>query len=130
MSDKHADQWHRLETYPSTGTGKDKYIVWSELLRGPASPLLCAKAVAVLEAYKATTHKTNPVISQVNITTLIPTQRGVFVHKIKKDIKSGKLDKPILLWQHRGKLYILDGHHRCAAALLLGTPFLRAIWVT
>ena len=130
MSKKHkdsfSDQLHRLDTLPHEGSGDLTFIRYEYLLRPMCEPLVVAKAIRVLEAYKA--GKAKSYKASVQVLDVIPTQAGAFINKIRKDIKSGKLTKPILIWKGPGgQPYLLDGHHRLAAAVLLGIAELPAI---
>jgi ParB-like nuclease family protein len=120
-----ADQLHRLETLPTEHSPAGKFIRYEHLLRPMSDPITVALAIRVLEKWKARKITGKP--TQARVLDIVPTQAGAFIDKIRKDIESGKLSKPILVWRYKGKLYLLDGHHRVAAAVLLGLERLPAL---
>ena len=66
-------------------------------------------------------------IQQVPVDKLIPTQTGVKVDGVEYYIKMNPNrwnDKyeVVRVVSSRGKLYVMDGHHRTSAAILMGYP--------
>ena len=66
-------------------------------------------------------------ITNVPVNKLTPTQNGVTVDGVKKFIKQNPSrwnagDEPVRVVWFRGKFFVMDGHHRCAAAILMGYP--------
>jgi hypothetical protein len=118
------DQLHRLDTLPTEASPAGRFIRYEHLLRPISDPITVALAIRVLERWKA--RKINGKPTHAAVLDIYPTQAGAFIDKIREDIESGKLSKPILLWRYRRKLYLLDGHHRVAAAVLLGLERLPA----
>src|SRR5262245_25072263 len=121
------DQLHRLDTLPTEKSPAGKFIRYDHLLRPMADPITVALAIRVLERWKA--RKVTGKLGEARVLDIYPTQAGAFIEKIRKDIETGKLTKPILVWRHRRRLYLLDGHHRVAAAVLLGLETLPALVV-
>ena len=119
------DQLHRLATLPTEDSQAGKFIRYEHLLRPMSDPITVALAIRMLERWKA--RKVTGRLTHAPVLSIVPTQGGAFIEKIREDIESGKLSKPILVWRHRRKLYLLDGHHRVAAAVLLGLERLPAI---
>ena len=119
------DQLHRLATLPTENSQAGKFIRYEHLLRPMSDPITVALAIRKLERWKA--RGITGKVTQAPVLEIHPTQGGAFIEKIRKDIESGKLSKPILLWRYRRKLYLLDGHHRVAAAVLLGLERLPAV---
>lgn len=62
-----------------------------------------------------------PVVA-FNPATLIPTQNNVAVEDIEDIVAKGGLGHPIIVARLHNKLYIVDGHHRAAAAVRLQQP--------
>jgi ParB-like nuclease family protein len=120
-------QLHRLDTLPTESSPAGKFIRYEYLLRPMSDPITVALAIRVLERWKA--RKLTGKRAHAPVLKIYPTQAGAFIDKIRKDILTGKLSKPVLLWRHKGRLYLLDGHHRVAAAVLLGIERLPALVV-
>jgi hypothetical protein len=119
------DQLHRLDTLPTENSPGGRFIRYEHLLRPMTNPITVALAIRILEQWKGRRISGKP--TRARILDIYPTQAGAFIEKIREDIQSGKLSKPILLWRHKGRLYLLDGHHRVAAAVLLGLETLPAL---
>jgi len=119
------DQLHRLATLPTEHSPAGKFIRYEHLLRPMSDAITVALAIRVLEKWKA--HEIKGRRTHARVLDIYPTQAGAFIDKIREDIESGKLSKPIVLWRHKRKLYLLDGHHRVAAAVLLGLETLPAL---
>lgn len=123
MSKPNYDALHRLDTLPLRGKGKRLHVLVAYLFPTPLpSPKRIAEAVRVLAQYKRGALIGSAPISHDPL-DLHPTQYGIFREKLRKDIRKGRSEKPIVCWNSaNGTLYILDGHHRVAAALLTGRP--------
>ena len=121
------DQLHRLDTLPTEHSPEGKFIRYEHLLRPMSDAVTVALAIRVLERWKAQKIKATP--THARVLDIHPTQAGAFIDKIREDIENGKLSKPIVVWRYKRKLYLLDGHHRVAAAVLLGLERLPALVV-
>ncbi|ASJ16904.1 inosine-5-monophosphate dehydrogenase [Thermococcus chitonophagus] len=65
----------------------------------------------------------------VDIRELIPTQKELSRKKLEAVIQRvlHGYDAPIICLYYRGKLYLLDGHHRVYACRILGTEKVEAL---
>jgi len=122
------DQLHRLDTLPTEQSPGGKFIRYEHLLRPMSDPITVALAIRILEKWKA--QKLLGTRTHARVLDIYPTQAGAFIRKIRQDIENGKLSKPIVVWRYKRKLYLLDGHHRVAAAVLLGLERLPALVVS
>jgi hypothetical protein len=132
---KFADALHRLDTFPTVGRGKHKYVESKRVFtHGPCSPTIAALGVRILAHYK---QRGSPgwhgplTIGEgiIDPAKLVPTQNGIYRKKVQKDIEENRLSEPIIVWRYRSKFYILDGHHRAATALLVGADQMPAIFL-
>jgi hypothetical protein len=82
------------------------------------------ESVAALDKIASTTK--NPPIQEVVLSSLVATQRGVDTETVKEFIRSGDFSKsrmgsglPVIV-QRANHSYIIDGHTRIVAAMMLG----------
>jgi hypothetical protein len=126
---KFADALHRLDTFPTVGHGKHKYVEVRHIFSFRcASASVTAQGVRVLAQFKAHGSLLSGEGS-VDPTKLVPTQHGIYRKKVEKDIEEHRLSERIIVWCYRQKYYILDGHHRAATALLVGATELPATFL-
>ena len=64
-------------------------------------------------------------LQNIPVNKLIPTQDGVTVSGITRFIKQNpnrwnEGDEIVRIVAKAGRFYVMDGHHRCAAAILMG----------
>jgi hypothetical protein len=67
---------------------------------------------------------------KVNVGDVIPTQPFLEKEKLQMVIQkviNENYSVPIILMEHRGKLYIIDGHHRAYTSFILGNMEMDAI---
>ncbi len=64
---------------------------------------------------------------QVRLTDLISINRGGYLDEqvVARYVRSGGGGKPCVV-EHRGRLYVADGHHRAAAAWRRGETHIKA----
>ena len=65
-------------------------------------------------------------LEPVPVDKLIPTQDGVELSGVERFIKLNpnkwNENEPVRVVNKKGRLYVMDGHHRSAAAILMGYP--------
>lgn len=128
MSKPNYDALHRLDTLPLRGKGERLHVLVMDFFPNPMPDLkTVALAIRVLAVYKRDSRNRHSITCDP--VHLIPTQYGIFRAKLEKDVRKHRANKPVICWKHRNKLYILDGHHRVAAALLTGKPDIEVIVV-
>jgi hypothetical protein len=62
---------------------------------------------------------TLPPPQRVRVSLLIPTQYTLEGEDVMDIMRKENFTKPIIVWRHDGRYYILNGHHRAAAAAAL-----------
>lgn len=65
-------------------------------------------------------------VRTVTVQDLIPTQYTLEGEDVMDIMRNQAFDKPIWVLKMRGRYYILDGHHRAAAAASLKRPTIPA----
>lgn len=118
------DALHRLRTYPRVGKKKDAYVetnyIFPYMVASSSWTLIALQKLAV---FNKLTRKPRPVT--VATTHLAPTQHGIFFTKMEKELVDA-YNKPIVVLRVGSMHYVLDGHHRSAAAILIGQPTIKA----
>ena len=101
------------------------YLPVTPFLGPRASASVCQQALHLLDRVK--THDA-PVPSRVtvNLRSLQPTQHTIYLPDVKDIARKQNFEKPIAIFRSNGHLYILNGHHRAAAAALVQRPSITA----
>lgn len=121
------DALHRLETLPHEGHGHKAFVLIANILRAPASTRITERGIQLLAQYKRG-EIVAPAPKRVLVTSLIPTQRGVYRHKVEKcgqQLNAGQ-SKTVIVMRYLRRNYLLDGHHHASAAALAGESWVMA----
>lgn len=113
-----------LRMHPSQGM-QPGYVHVNALLGPRANDQICKRALALLDDVKAK-RITPTTLTRIDVDTLIPTQYALYADDVKDIIRKRALDTPIDAMKYQGRMYVLNGHHRAAAASALLAPSILA----
>ncbi len=63
---------------------------------------------------------------EIDIKSIVPTQKNVTARNIEDVQKAKSFDEPIVAVEHEGKYYLLDGHHRTTSSIMQGDSKIEA----
>lgn len=112
-------QQRRLDAFPRQGDN-DAFVAIDSILKPCAPPDVCAKALALVEDFES--NAVPPRKLTLAVRALIPTQAAVQHAKVEAIGKTYNAQSfsPLWVMEYRGNFYVVDGHHRIAAAAMLG----------
>jgi hypothetical protein len=113
-----------LRMHPGQGM-QPGYVHVNTLLGPRANDQVCKRALALLDDVKAK-RITPTTLTHVPVQTLIPTQYALYAADVKDIIQKRAIHTPIDTMKYQGRTFILNGHHRAAAASALLAPSILA----
>lgn len=63
---------------------------------------------------------------EIDLKSIVPTQKNVTAQNIEDVQKAKSFDEPIVAVEHEGKYYLLDGHHRTTSSIMRGDSKIEA----
>lgn len=111
---------HKLDTLLRNDVPADGYVSLVPVL-GPVAPSdICKRAQALDDDIKRGVRRVTVSPIAIRVASLIPTQPRMYLDDVKDIARKGVTGNPIQVMLYQGRYYIINGHHRAAAAAVLG----------